>query len=157
MPDGNDKKAVSIEEKITQSLSGGARENALDYVGFMRENGISFDSNNDGEGWAVGGVVGNSLGFMLVNGSADFPGPWTLWFNSCEFEGEDKTDETLKQAAWGHASPCGQCHPGWKDCGGGDRVIFGKEFGRLCHSPLMFTNPDAKTLESVKKLSLMLK
>jgi len=146
----------AVEDAITQKLTGEAQKNALDLVAFLRANEMALDSNNDdGEGWAVGGVVGDSAGFMLVNGSPQFPGPWTLWFNSCEFDGP--VDDELMETVWAHASPCGKCHAGWADCGGGDRTIFGRDFDRLCHSPLMFTDPDGKTLESVKKLLLMSK
>jgi len=56
------------------------------------------------------------------------------------------TGESLKPAAWEHASPCGKCHTGWEKCGGGNR-IFLKKFERLCHSPLMFSNLDVKTID----------
>ncbi len=145
---------ITIEKKINSVLKGNTKQNALDFISFLKENDISLDSNNDGEGWAVGGIVGNSIGFMLINGAEQMPGPWTMWFNSCDFQNEPDDDD-LKQTIWEHASKCGQCHPGWKDCGGGEKTIFGKEFERLCHSPLMFTNPDEKTLENVKKLVLI--
>ena len=145
-----------IENIINEKLNGESKQNALDYIAFLQANEISLDSNNDGEGWAVGGIVGNSIGFMLINGTENMPGPWTMWLNSCDF-GDADVDDELKEAVWSHASPCGKCHAGWKDCGGGERVIFGKKFDHLCHSPLMFTNPDSKTLESLKKIVLMFK
>ena len=143
-----------IEDAINTRLQGSSQKNALEFVGFLRTNGLSFDSNGDGEGWAVGGTVGNSVGFMLVNGAAQ--GPWTIWFNSCDFKEDDSIDDALKAVAWKHASKCGRCHAGWETCGGGERTIFGKRFEWLCHSPLMFVNPETETLESVKKLILML-
>lgn len=146
----------TIEDKISGVLHGDVQKNALSFAAFLRANGLSPDAYDGGEGWPIGGVVGNSIGYMLVNGAAEMPGPWTVWFNSCDFDGVGPADSETKETAWAHASPCGRCHAGWENCGGGDRVIFGKEFGRLCHSPLMFTNPDAKTLEAVEKLALML-
>ncbi len=147
---------TKIEDAINEKLTGDAQRNALDFIAFLRTNEISLDSNGDGEGWAVGGIVGNSVGFILVNGAEQMPGPWTVWFNSCDFGGGAADDE-LKETAWAHTSKCGHCHAGWKDCGGGDRTIFGKEFEWLCHSPLMFTNPDTETLQNVNKLILLLK
>ena len=147
---------LMIEDKINDVLTGDALKNALDFVAFLRENQLSLDSNGDSEGWAVGGIVGNSIGFMLVNGAAQMPGPWTIWFNSCDFYESDSTDDELKETAWTHVNVCGDCHAGWRDCGCGDRRILGRKFDFLCHSPLAFTNPDAKTLESMKKLMLML-
>ncbi len=147
---------TKIEDAINEKLTGDAQRNALDFVAFLRANEISLNSSGDGEGWAVGGIVENSVGFMLVNGAEQMPGPWTVWFNSCDFGG-DPADDELKETAWAYTSKCEHCHAAWKDCGGGDRTIFGKEFEWLCHSPLMFTNPDAKTLQNVNKLILLLK
>ena len=151
------KTIITIEEKINDVLSGDTKKNALDFVAWLRGNELALDPNGDnGEGWAVGGIVGDSIGFMLVNGAPDCPGPWTIWFNSCDF-GDKPADDELKETAWNHASPCGHCHAGWKDCGCGDRTIYGREFKELCHSPLMFTAPDAKTLENLERLILILK
>ena len=154
-----DEQNKTIEDKIKSVLSGDSLNNALDFIAFLQANGFSTETHGDGEGWAgaVGGIVGDSYGFMMANGAAEMPGPWTMWFNSCDFDGFDSIDDDLKEAVWAHASNCGKCHAGWKDCGGGAKTIFGREFEYLCHSPLMFTNPDAKTLENVKKLMLILK
>jgi hypothetical protein len=152
-----EKKNLKIEDAINKKLTGDAQKNALDFAGFLCANGLSYEANDDGGGWAVGGIVGDSFGYMLVNGVEEFPGPWTIWLNSCDFESSLTADDKLKEAAWAHTSICGQCHEGWKDCGGGGRTIFGKNFEKLCHSPLMFNNPDASVLENIKKLMLMLK
>ena len=146
-----------IEDKINDVLTGDALNNALDFVAFLHENQLSLDSNDDHVGWAVGGIVGNSIGYVLVNGVAQMPGPWTIWFNSCDFNESDSADDELKETAWAHANFCGHCHAGWKDCGCGDRTIFGRKFDSLCHSPLAFTNPDVQTLKNMKELMLMLK
>ena len=152
------KKAKTIIEQINENLSGDAQKNALDFAAFLRAKDISLNGSGKGgdwSGWAVGGTTGDSIGYMIVNGKDEFPGPWTVWFNTCDFKSD--ADEALKEAAWAHASPCGKCHKGWADCGGGERTIFGKEFESLCHSPMMFSNPDARELEYAKKLMLMLK
>ena len=144
-----------IENIIGEKLSGDSQKNALDFISFLRAHEISLDSNGDGMGWAVGGTVGDSTGFMLVNGEANMPGPWTVWFNSCDFKNGETADGDMKKTAWEHASKCGRCHAGWETCGNGDRIIFGREFKSLCHSPLMFTDPDKITLENLKKLVLI--
>ena len=145
---------TSIEQIIRDKCTRDAQKTALDFAAFCRANGIILTPNEDGNGWAVGGIVGNSLGYWFLNGAEEFPGPWTLWFNSCDFD--SPADDELKEAAWAHAAPCGHCHAGWKDCGGGNRTIFGKEFEWLCHSPLMFANPDVPTLEKAEKLLLLI-
>ena len=155
---------VQIEEKIKVILSGDAQKNALDFAAFLRGNGIWVNYNPDESEnkpiWngAVGGIVGNSIGYMSINGDEGGIGPWTFWFNSCDFDGSDSADDEFKNAIWSFASPCGKCHDGWEKCMGvGKRTILGKEFENQCHSPLMFCNPDAKTLENMKKFLIYLK
>ncbi|MCL2463412.1 MAG: hypothetical protein FWF44_12155 [Defluviitaleaceae bacterium] len=151
----------AIEDKINSVLSGDALKNALDFVAFLRANGLSPECHDSGDGWSIM-RAGESPGFILVNGEPQMPGPWTVWFNSCDFDGRGPVDDDLKETAWAHASICGNFSSGGKDCGCGDqpgfrRTIFGKVFENRCHSPLMFTDPDAETLENMKKLMLMLK
>ena len=151
-----------IEEKIKSVLDGGAQVNALDFSAFLRSNGIMpkcYEAG--GDGWSVM-YKEDSIGFILVNGAEQMPGPWTVWFNTCEFGDGDGVEAEVKEAAWEHASVCANFTSGGKDCGCGDqpgfhREIFGREYENRCHSPLMFTDPDAKTLESVKKLMLLIK
>ena len=149
-----------IDEVINDLLVDETKMNAKDFIDFLRKNDISFDSNSDGHGWAIGGTVGNSIGYLIVNGLVDdndMPGPWTFWFNSCDFTDSDNISSEIKETAWSHVSPCGKCHDGWKDCGCDDRILFGKKYERLCHSPLMFNNPDKKTLDNMKQLLLIMK
>ena len=153
----SDKKNANVKDVVNEVLVDDAKINALNFLAFMDENDISNDSNGDGHGWAIGGFVGNSIGYLMVNGSDEFPGPWTFWFNTCDFKDSDIISDEIKEAAWSNVSPCGRCHDGWKHCGNGDRIIFDKKFESLCHSPLMFNNPDQNTLENVKKLLLIMK
>ena len=150
----------SIGYKINNAMAGDARKNALDFTAFLLANGITPECHESGDGWSVM-YSGESIGFIVITGAEQFPGPWTLWFNSCDF-GDGAADYDLKEAAWTHASICGHFSSGGKNCGCGNqpgfrRVIFGKTFENRCHSPLMFHNPDAKTLEYVKRLMLALK
>jgi len=148
-----------IEAHINEVLNGGSKRIALDFIAFLRANAITPDQHESGDGWSLV-HKGESIGFIIVSQS-EFPGPWTLWFNSCEFGSGESVSDDLKEAAWNHASICGNFFSNGKDCGCGDqpgftRVIFGKEFQNRCHSPLMFHNPDAETMERAKKLMLML-
>jgi hypothetical protein len=69
-------------------------------------------------------------------------------------------DERTKEIAWANVMKCGNCKD--VDCSGKAKIIFGKEFTNVCNADnvsmtFMFTNPDAGTLECVKKLVLMRK
>jgi len=151
---------MMVEDKIREVLSGGELENALDFAAFLRANGFAPEFHESGDGWSV--MSGDeSVGFISVTGAGEMPGPWTVWFNSCDFGG-GPADDGLKKTAWAHASVCGNFSSGGKVCGCGDQpgftmTIFGKEFKNRCHSPLMFTDPGGETLENMKKLMLMLK
>jgi len=152
-----------IENVINKKLAGDARKNALDFVSFLYANDIALDYNADeSDNWgvwcgAVGGIVGNSIGYLSITGHENAPGPWTFWFNVSDFDGSDSADDEFKNAMWAFASPCGRCGEGWETCMSAKKTILGKEFENQCHSPLMFCNPDAKILENMKKFLLYLK
>jgi len=150
-----------IEDRINDILSGESQKNALDFVSFMKTNNITPKIHEESGGWSIM-RADEDIGFMIADNSGNMPGPWTVWFNSCDFKEDGPVDDDVKETAWEHASICGNFLSGGKDCGCGDqpgfhRVIFGKEFENRCHSPLMFVDPDANTLENMKKLMLMLK
>ena len=153
----------AVEDRIKSKIQGDALENALDFVTFLRKNEISLDYNASESGYggwngAVGGVVGNSIGYVTFNGDVSGVGPWTFWFNACDFDCSDAADDEFKNAIWSFASPCGRCSENWEKCmGSGERTILGKAFQNQCHSPLMFINPDAKTLGYMKQFLLYLK
>jgi len=159
----NGNTAPIVEDRINSKIKGDSLKNALDFVAFLRENDIRLDYNASESGYggwngAVGGVVGNSIGYVTFNGDAGGVGPWTFWFNSCDFDGSDSADDEFKNAIWAFASPCRKCSENWEKCmGSGKRTILGKVFENQCHSPLMFINPDAKTLGNMKKFLLYLK
>jgi len=146
--------APVLEDFIREKLTGETQQNALDYVAFLRSNKLPLVSNSDG--WFIGGNFENSIGFLIVRGDAQKVDPWTICFYFCDFGGNGSTNDELKETAWAYVNPCTKCHEGWKDCGRANRTVFGREFEALCLSPLAFNNPDGKTLESVKKLMLML-
>jgi len=153
---------LSLESVIREKLTGDAQKNALDLVDFLKANKVGFcPYDQSGEGWVVDGVADDSTGFLMVNGVDEIPGPWTLWFSTCDFGDAGTINDDLKETVWANISPCGKCHDGWEECvnsgGGGDNKVFGKSFGLLCHSPLMFTNPDEKTLKGIKELLLICK
>ena len=155
--------APATEDRIKSKITGDSLKNALDFVAFLRENDISLDYNASESGYggwngAVGGCVGNSIGYVTFNGDAGGVGPWTFWLNSCDYNCSDSADDDFKAAIWAFASPCGKCNENWEKCmGSGKKTILGKEFENQCHSPLIFINPNAETLEYMKKFLLYLK
>jgi len=147
----------SIEEAIHENLSGGNLQNALDFVAFLRSEGLVFVRGKgyweDKFYWSVKNKDG-FICWILIG--AEYPGEepdrWIIWSDSGDsncFEAFP-LDEPMKEIAWANIDTCGNC--GY--CAGGTRkTLFGREFDRVCITPMHFINPDAGTLACVKKLA----
>ena len=142
-----------IEDVITKVLKGDAQKNALDFIAHIRASKdaekypIIMNDENDETGWNA-----TNLGFIVITGTDDFPGPWTMWVNAENLGADAKqpVDEYVKETAWAHVSPCGNCGG---DCSPGTHtVVFGKEFKNVCQHNLMFVNPNTETVDCMKKL-----
>jgi len=145
-----------IEDAIGSTLKGDAQRNALDLIAHIRagETSKHFSIKNHNEtgesvwnGWNV-----SNLGYIIINGLDDFPGPWTIWM---EADGlgehlEAPVDEDIKEFAWFHVSPCGSC--GGECTPGNSATVFGRVFENTCKSNLIFINPNAKTVDYMKKI-----
>ena len=140
-----------IEDVIAGVLTGDAKKNAADLIAHIRTGGEVFSiTQNEGKdetGWIV-----ENLGFIFIGGGADFPGPWTMWLAADNLgEGQKlPVDESLKEFAWAHVSPCGSC--GGKCSPGVNAKVFGKDFENTCQTNLMFVNPGAEAVSYMKKI-----
>ena len=148
---------------INEAFTSEMRKNALDFVEFLRENEFQteFNPNEYEKGkWtgAIGGVVGDSIAYMLIHPNTEFPSPWTIWLNKYDFNEDGSVDnEELKKFIWENLNYCAKCNPDWNKCRGGDKIIFGKRFENLCHSPMFFYTPDAQKLEKLNRIMLKIK
>ena len=146
-----------IEDKINSVLNGDKQKIALDFAAFMRTNGFSIEGDENDYGWGVS-YKGNGAGFIKFSGVET---ELWLWFGrDCDFGSSVPTDDDLKETIWSGVVICPQstCSPP-DSCEGSKEgyKIFGKEFDRTCYCPLGFYNPDAKTMENIKKLMILLK
>ncbi len=97
---------------------------------------------------------GVSVCHILINGYEE--GHWTIWSDESDSNSfEDfPLDEHLKEIAWKNVDFCGNC--GY--CTGGThKTVFGKEFDNVCRTTMIFSNPNAETLEFMKKMVLIRK
>ena len=153
----------SPEETMNLILSGDTLKNAIDFVAFLRANEFQMEYNPDENAeskWtgAIGGIVGDSIGYMYVNSGTNFPDPWTIWLNEYDFyDNGSAEDDVLQNFLWENVNKCSRCNPNWENCGGGEKIVLGKKFENLCHSPMFFYTPDALKLEMLKKLMLKIK
>ena len=142
-----------IEDVISNVLTGDAQKNALNLVSHIRTIGgseyfaIKMHDEKDESGW-----VADDLGFIFVNGSADFPGPWTLWLSAGDLgqHAQNPVDDAIKEIVWQHVSPCGSC--GGKCAPGVGAKVLGKDFTNTCQGNLMFVDPNADVVELIKKI-----
>ena len=141
-----------IEDVIQKVLTGDAQKNALDFIAHLRAGDepekftIVMNDENDESGWSA-----THLGFIVITGSDDFPGPWTMWLEANNLgESGAPVDEDVKEFAWTHVSPCGSC--GGTCSPGTSTKVFGKGFENVCQHNLMFTNPDAEAVAYMKKI-----
>jgi len=146
----------SIEKAIRDNLCGDNLKNALDFAAFLRANGMSFVR---GKGYWEDKLYflvkhkKEFVCFILIG--AEYPGEepnrWIIWADnsgSACFE-DFPLDERLKEIAWANVDFCGSC--GF--CAGGTRkMIFGREFDKVCLTPFSFLNPDDGTMAFVKKM-----
>jgi hypothetical protein len=143
-----------IEDAIHELLSGETKKHALDFVTYLREIEMPPDDLPEGNVWTVSYKGAEGVCHILINGAAQYPGPWTIWPDS-EYDGAPEyimVDENLKKTAWEYIKTCSNCG----GCGPGKRkTILGKEFDNVCNAAMEFTDPDAEALDCIKNLMIL--
>jgi len=143
-----------IEEVISDVLRDEARKNALEFIAYLRANNIMIEDSDNyfwhptyrAKGLCTINVEINDDGASLDTFINDLPGAWIASANSGEC-----VDERTKEIIWANLRPCeitgcGDCSPGIS------KIILGKEFNNLCGSFLGIYDPDAETIECMKKI-----
>jgi len=140
-----------IEDVINAKLTGEAQKNALAFVAHLEANGIPLGKSNNyfwnatykGKGLCVINIAiydDHSSFDIFIN---ELPSAW---------EREDfPVDERTREIIWANVRPCdptcrGKCSPG------SSKIIFGKQFDNLCGSFLGIYDPDAETVDCMKKI-----
>ena len=142
-----------IEEVFNDALTGDTLENALAFVNFLSVNEITQTGQHE---WYYKDECACYIDTRNESNS------WIVWTEG-DYSNKHEVfpiDERAKEIAWANVMKCGNCND--VDCSGKAKVVFGKEFTNICNAnnvnmTFMFTNPDADTLECVKKLVLMRK
>ena len=160
MMQNNENTRPTIEDEIKNAgLSGDLQKNALDFVAYLKECGMSVDETYHG----LFRYYDESVCVIATYPIDNIPG-WTIFWGDydsticCNDYKDFCIDEQVKEFAWSHANVCGHFTSGGKDCGCGSQpgktvTILGKEFDNICTSLLSIRNPNAKTLEKVRKLA----
>ena len=149
---------LGIENSINEVLVDEARENALDFIAFLKEINMQFERSTtdywkDKLYWYIK-FQNEGVGYILINGYGDCVGDktesegWFFWsdnYNS-DFFATFPLDEQTKKIAFEHID--------FGTCGGGLTVrLFGKEFSPVCNgTTFRFDNPDFAAIKCMKKL-----
>lgn len=152
-----------IEHAINETLIGDTQRNALAFVAYLSTNEILSVRLATGywedKLYFVCSYRGKSVCYILINGYEE--GSWVIWSDdsgSNWFE-EFPLDEHTKEIAWRNVDVCtgGNC-AGCSNPGRGTRkTIFGKEINHVCGTAMKFINPDAETVECMKRIFEMRK
>ena len=152
--------ANTVEELIADVLKGETQKNALDFIAFLKASDIPF---NYADNFLDVHLQGRNVCSVLITGSDEKPGPWTIWSEQEPGtwvtwpDGEQgdacrnvSVDERTKENAWANVNYCANCGG---DCAPGKRkTVLGKAYDGLCSSALSFTDPDAAMLDCAKKM-----
>lgn len=143
------KQKPSIDLLTEQLLKDELKEEALDFIAFLRENKLSpqwgaknsFNTSYKTRRVCIVKINEDSLDIRV---NTQYDGD----FNAC-FGGDSERikDYLLGQATFCMA--CGTCKPGI------DMELLGREYKNLCFNPVIrFENPDRELLELAKRLVL---
>jgi hypothetical protein len=150
----------NIESHVCEMLTGDAKNNALEFVAYLKANDMTFER---GQGywedkcyWVIN-YNGKRIWSVLINGYGekahkDEPEGWNLWSDDSGYNSfEDyPLDEHTKETAWENVDYCGHC--GGMCEGGRHKTVFGKGFDKVCNTTFRFDNPDSEAVECAKKL-----
>ena len=148
----NENPHSELEAALPEILSGDTLKNALDFMAFLKANGML-------AGGAHGEVSckGKCMCYMHFGTWAQAPDPWTIWTEGdySEEQADTPISTELKEIAWANVNRCTSCGCGRQP--GKRKIIFGKAFENVCNADMAFYLPDAGALTCVKQLLLMRK
>ena len=141
-----------IEEYIVEFLIGETQMLALDFVTYLRVNEMQFEKAGgyweDKLYWCIN-YNDKSVCYILIEENS-----WTVWSDdSGDNSYENSTlDERMKEIAWSKVGVCENVNRCFDGCSRSSKSIFGKEFDNVCGTAMKFENPDAETVDCMKKI-----
>ena len=139
----------TIKNNLKDALSGDPLTNALDFVAYLKNIGMSDD------GARV--YYKDQMMCILITFKDTHNPSGGLCICDCPISEHDgfPIDESVKELVRANVKICESCGSGG-DCGhkerGATKAIFSKKYDNLCSSEVMFINPDAREFEKIKVL-----
>jgi len=138
-----------IEDVIGDVLEGDVLQNAVNLIAYLRENKMkpAWSATN---AWKISYKT-YTVCFIRLHGAAEYhnlkAGSWHVIPFIGEYEDFALSGE-LREIVWANKKTCPQCGK----CALKLHQVFGKEYDYVCEKSIVFTNPDAKSVECVKRL-----
>lgn len=138
-----------IEDVLGTVLPSDALKNALNLIAFLRENKLkpAWSATNV---WKVTYKT-YTVCFLRVYGAAEYhglqEGTWHVIPFIGEYEASALSDE-CKEIVWEKKRTCENCGICSLQLG----HVFGREYDHACEKSIVFTNPDARDVECIKRL-----
>jgi hypothetical protein len=141
-----------IEDIIPEYLDGKSRQSLMELLEFCRANGIKYPWSATNR-WKLS-LKGKTIGMIYIGKEPCQPlesFAKNVWHTTVYLDMEVAEKENLTKVIHRNVRPCAR---GPKTCRTFDTVtIFGKEFTGACkYAAGRFANPDAETLDCIKKL-----
>jgi hypothetical protein len=143
-----------IIDYVTEELSFEEQGIALDFVYYIKSNEMEFIKDNGYWKDKIYYMIKFNtefVCFIAIKDPDEKDNHWTVWSDDMEsISLEDyPIDKELKEIAWNHVDGCGNCG----SCSGGRRkVIFGKEFDKVCGCTFRIDNPTIGYLQFMEKM-----
>lgn len=142
-----------IETYINEHLPGEMKLTALNFVKYLKENGLTFYRDTC-DCWKDKIYYWVKLGdkcvcFIAIADPDESDNLWTIWSDdSSVYEDASMSDE-FKNVGWQYVDYCGNCG----SCGGGkEKVIFGKSSPRVCGCTFRIDNATHEELPFMKTM-----
>ena len=144
-----------IEEYICAELDPEEQRIALEFIGFLKENHLTFHREKDGYWkdkiyyWVESGK--ECVCFIAIKNPDEESNHWTVWSADMgsQWLEDVPADGGIREIAWKYVDHCGHCG----SCSGGrHKVIFGKTFDDVCGCTFRIDNPHTEDLAFLKKM-----
>jgi len=150
---------TQLLDYIKENLTGTAQQNALGFIQHLTSLGMTAEgSANDGR-FVYKDKIVCYMYFGSSKNNPGYPEPWTVWMQN-QFEAEPEgfpVNDQIKGITWANVHNCDDNCPYINNGCSSKRIIFGREFDKLCQTPIGFTDPNAEAVECMKKLMEMMK
>lgn len=143
-----------IENYIDKNLSGEMKQTALDFVSYLKKNGLTFYRDTC-DCWKEKIYYWVKFGeecvcFIAIKDPDEPENFWTVWSDECAAYESKTVGDDVKVVGWSHVDFCGNCG----SCGGGrEKVIFGRRFPGVCGCTFRIDNAVETDLPFLKEMA----